>query len=148
MRLLEKSTCLLKQGGGISSCVAKGQRENWDNEGFSKVEPIRPGNKPEIKCRICGKPHLSYKCWNNRDSVNRRSVNDEGRLVFAFIADTSYFQFKGDNLFNRSRGNYRGQGYSEEITAVKVEALEISLIMQQGEATSPFFVNGKPKRVQ
>ena len=28
----------------------------------------------------------------------------------------------------------------EEITAVKVEALEISLIMQQGEATSLIFV--------
>ena len=68
--------------------------------------------------------------------------------MFAFIADTSYFQFKDDNLFNRSRGNYRGQGYGEEITAVKAEALEISLIMQQGEATSPIFVKGKPKRVQ
>ena len=51
--------------GGVYSCVAKGQREKKDKTTY-KNESSRPGNKPEIKCRICGKPHLTYKCWNVR----------------------------------------------------------------------------------
>ena len=106
-----------------------------DSKGFSKVEPSRLGNKPKIKCRICGKPYLTYKCWNNPDrkvASSADKVKDEGRLVTASSADTSNPQFKGDNSFNRGRGNYRGRGYGSEITTVKVEALEISLITQQG----------------
>ena len=38
--------------GGVSSCVAKEQREKRHSKGFSKVEPSRSGNKPEIKCRV------------------------------------------------------------------------------------------------
>ena len=38
--------------GGVPSCVAKGQRENKDNKSTHKNVPSRPGNKPEIKCRI------------------------------------------------------------------------------------------------
>ena len=41
----------------------------------------------------------------------------------ASSADTSNPQLKGDNSFNRGRGNYRGRGYGRRITAVKVEAL-------------------------
>ena len=99
--------------GGVSSYVAKGQRENKDSKGLSKVEPSRSGNKPEIKCGICGKPHLTYKCWNNPDRKVASSadvVDEEGRLVSASSADTSYPQLKGDNLF-KGHGNYRGRGY-------------------------------------
>ena len=38
-------------------------------------------------------------------------VNDEGRLVTASSVDTGNPQFKGDNSFNKVRGNNRGQGY-------------------------------------
>ena len=62
-------------------CVAKGQRNNRDSKGFSKVEPRRLDNKPENKCRICGEPHLStidnyrgrgYGKGNNRGQGRRR----------------------------------------------------------------------------
>ena len=102
---------------GVSSCIVKGQRENRDSKEFSKVEPRRSGNKPEIKRRICGKPHLTYMCWNNSDRKVASSadvVTDEGRLVSASSADTSNPQFKGDNSFNRGRGIYRGRGYGRE----------------------------------
>ena len=100
--------------GGVSSYVAKGQRDNKDNKGFSKVEPSRSGNKPEIKCRICGEPHLTYKCWNKTDRNLASSVDvdtGEGRLVSASSADTTNPQFKGDDSFNRGRGNHRGRSY-------------------------------------
>ena len=96
--------------GGVSSCVAKGQPENRDSKGFSKVEPSRSDNKPEIKCRICGKPHLTYKCWNNPD----RKVASSADVADASSADTNSPHFKGGNLFNRGRGNYRGRGYGRE----------------------------------
>ena len=83
---------------GVSNCIVKGQHQNRDSKGFSKVKPSKSGNKPEIKCRICGKPHLTYKCWNNPDrkvALSADVVNDEGRLVTASSADTSNPQFIG-----------------------------------------------------
>ena len=50
-----------KARGYVSSCVAKGQRENKYNNSTHKSDPSRPGNKPELKCRICGKPHLNFQ---------------------------------------------------------------------------------------
>ena len=100
--------------GGVSSCGAKRQRENRDSTGFSKADLSRSGNKPEIKCRICWKSHLTYKCWNNPDrkvASNVDVVNDERRLVTASSSDTSNPKSKGDYSFNKGHGNYRGQGY-------------------------------------
>ena len=44
-----------EERGGVSSCVAKGQCDNKYSMGYNRVEPSKSGNKPEIKCRICGK---------------------------------------------------------------------------------------------
>ena len=66
---------------GVSSCAAKGQRENTDSKEFSKVEPSRSGNRPELECKTCEKPHLLYQCLNNPDrKVAERAdvVDDEG----------------------------------------------------------------------
>ena len=84
---------------GISSCVTKGQCENKENKSTHKNEPSRPGNKPEIKCRICGTPHLTYKCWNNPDSKEAPSaevLSDGGRLMTASSTETNSMQIKGD----------------------------------------------------
>ena len=100
--------------GGVSCCVAKGQRKNRDSKEFNKVEPSWSGNKPAIKWRIRGKPHLTYKCRNNPERKVASSAdvaNEKGRLVNASSADTTNPQFKGDNSFNRSRGNCRRRGY-------------------------------------
>ena len=56
--MARKANLFAEASCGISSCVAKGQRENKDNKSTHKNKPSRPGNKPEIK-RICGKPHLN-----------------------------------------------------------------------------------------
>ena len=100
--------------GDVSICVAKGQRENKDNKSTHKNEPSRPGNKPEIKCRICGKPHLTYKCWNNLDrkvASDAWIVSDGGRLVTVSSAETNSMQIKGDNSFHRDRGSNRSKGF-------------------------------------
>ena len=51
--------------GGVFSCVNKGQR---DNKGAVQSKPeSKPSGKPEIKCGICGKGHLTIRCYKNPD---------------------------------------------------------------------------------
>ena len=50
--------------GGVFSCVNKGQRDN--NKGVAQSKPeSKPSGKPEIKCGICGKGHLTIRCYKN-----------------------------------------------------------------------------------
>ena len=52
---------------GVFSCVNKGQRDN-DNKGAAHSKPeSKPSGKPEIKCGICGKGHLTIRCYKNPD---------------------------------------------------------------------------------
>ena len=45
----------------------KGQRDN-DNKGAAQSKPeSKPSGKPEIKCGICGKGHLTIGCYKNPD---------------------------------------------------------------------------------
>ena len=51
--------------GGVYTCVNKAQR---DNKGGSRHKSdSKPSRKPEIKCSICGKGHLTIKCNKNPD---------------------------------------------------------------------------------
>ena len=52
--------------GGVFSCVNKGQRNN--NKGAAQSKPeSKPSGKPETKCGICGKGHLTIRCYKNPD---------------------------------------------------------------------------------
>ena len=54
--------------GGVPLCVSKGQHES---KRVDKVQPkVEPNQdqRPVVKCKICGKPHPTYKCWNNPDN--------------------------------------------------------------------------------
>ena len=52
--------------GGVFSCVNEGQRDN--NKGAAQSKPeSKPSEKPEIKCGICGKGHLTIRCYKNPD---------------------------------------------------------------------------------
>ena len=54
--------------GGVSMCVAKEQHENKGvGQAQPKTEP-KQNQWPVVKCKICGKPHPTYKCWNNPDN--------------------------------------------------------------------------------
>ena len=51
--------------GGVFSCVNKGQQ---DNKGAAHSKPeSKPSGKPEIECGICGKGHLTIRCYKNPD---------------------------------------------------------------------------------
>ena len=51
--------------GDFPLCVSKGQHESKGVDQVQlKVEP-KQDQRRVIKCKICGKPHPTYKCWNN-----------------------------------------------------------------------------------
>ena len=54
--------------GGVPLCITKGQHESKRvDQAQPKVEP-KQDQRPVVKCKICGKPHPTYKCWNNPDN--------------------------------------------------------------------------------
>ena len=71
--------------GGVPGCVPKGHRETK-----SQV-PHNYGNqvdrKSNISCKICGKPHPTYKCWKTPD--NKR--------VASSAEFDSQYTYRGDN---------------------------------------------------
>ena len=71
--------------GVVFSCVNKGQRDN--NKGAAQSKPeSKPSGKPEIKCGICGKGHLTIRCYKNPDRKQAYSaevVQSEVTLITA-----------------------------------------------------------------
>ena len=54
--------------GGVPLCIAKGQHDNkGSGQAQPKVEP-KQDQRPVVKCKFCGKPHPTHKCWNNPDN--------------------------------------------------------------------------------
>ncbi|MES9950706.1 MAG: hypothetical protein ABW118_17245, partial [Candidatus Thiodiazotropha sp.] len=121
--------------GGVSNCVSKGQR---DIRGPQPNKPSvgKPSGTPEIKCGICGKGHLTIKCFKNpnrkqvysaevgtsasvgsEDRENKEKDNDfktsmetQGaqRNQFTQIRGRGYPRGRGGN-----RGSFRGRGKDE-----------------------------------
>ena len=73
--------------GGVPLCVAKGRHENKVvGRAQPKVE-LKQDQRPVIQCKICGKPHPTYKCWKNPD--NKR--------VASSAEFDSQYTYRGDN---------------------------------------------------
>ena len=71
--------------GGVPLCITKGRQESKDvGQAQPKVEP-KQDQRPVVKCKICGKPHPTYKCWNNPDNK---------KVVSSAEFDS---QYRGDN---------------------------------------------------
>ena len=71
--------------GGVPLCITKGRQESKVvGQAQPKVEP-KQDQRPFVKCKICGKPHPTYKCWNNPDNKK--------------VASSAEFdsQYRGDN---------------------------------------------------
>ena len=83
--------------GGVPLCVAKGKYENKGvDQAQPKVEP-KQEQRPRVQCKICGKPHPTYKCWNNPD--NKR-VASSAEFNSTYRGDNSYRD--QDRNFGRS----------------------------------------------
>ena len=68
-------------------CVSKGQHGSKGvGQAQPKVEP-KQDHRPVVKCKICGKPHPTHKCWNNPD--NKR-VASSAEFKSPYRRDNSY----------------------------------------------------------
>ena len=73
MPWLRKQILSAEARGGVFNCVNKGQRDN--NKGAVQSKPeSKPSGKPEIKCGVCGKRHLTIRCYKNPDRKQAYSV--------------------------------------------------------------------------
>ena len=129
--------------GGVPGCVAKGHRETK-----SQV-PHNYGNqvdrKSNISCKICGKPHPTFKCWNNPD--NKR------------VASSAEFdsQYKGGNSnwgqdrnFGRSdqRDNHYNNNYrtDHQVNFCKVDYKSLDVGKGHAKFSSHLSTEGLPRK--
>ena len=56
----------------------------------------KPSGKPEIKCSICGKGHLTIKCYKNRDRKQAYSAE-------VGVGASRYGCSKGSNLYRKKK---------------------------------------------
>ena len=104
--------------GGEYSCVTKGQRDNNKDAAQSKPERYQSG-KPEINCGICGKGHLTIRCFKNPDrkqaygaevASGSKGSNTDSRVV------AQGMQYRNDDAPNRGRGFGRVRGVGRGFT--------------------------------
>ena len=82
--------------GGVPLCITKGRRESKVvGQAQPKVEP-KQDQRPVVKCKFCGKPYPTHKCWNNPDNKK-----------FASSAEFDS-QYRGSNS-NRGQDRNRGR---------------------------------------
>ena len=61
--------------GGVHTCTNKGQRDNRGAaQNHSKPDVNKASGKQEIKCGICGKGHLTIKCYKNPNRMQASSA--------------------------------------------------------------------------
>ena len=120
--------------GGVPLCITKGRKESKVvGQAQPKVEP-KQDQRPVVKCKICGKPHPTHKCWNNPDNK---------RVAYSAEFDS---QYKGDNSnwgqdrnFGRSdqRDDHYNNNYrtDHQVNFCKIESLEVG--KGQAELSSP-----------
>ena len=80
--------------GGVPLCISKGQHKSRGvDQAQPKVEP-KQDQRPVVKCKFCGKPHPSHKCWNNTDNK---------RVAYSAQFDS---QYRGDNSYRDQDRNF------------------------------------------
>ena len=99
--------------GGVFSCVNKGQRDN--NKGAAQSKPeSKPSGKPEIKCGICGKGHLTIRCYKNpnRKQAYSAEVASGSSGSKGSNSDNGDENEQGTQIKSEESESSRGRGYT------------------------------------
>ena len=100
--------------GGVHTCTNKGQHDNRGAaQNHSKPDVNKGGGKQEIKCGICGKGHLTIKCYKNpnRMQANSAEVGNEAKGGDSDAKNEMQgAQARSDSFQNKGRGNSFGRG--------------------------------------
>ena len=110
--------------GGVFSCVNKGQRDN-DNKGAAHNKPeSKPSGKPEMQCGICGKGHLTVRCYKNLDrkqaysaEIASRSSGSKGITVITAV------RMSKERRLSLKKAN------PEEVVVIHVVAVEVIFVV-------------------
>ena len=103
--------------GGVYTCVNKAQRD--DKGGSQHKSDSKPSGKPEIKCSICGKGHLTIKCYKNPDrkqaysaevGVGASGYGGSNGSNSVPKVEAQGMQSKGDNMPSKGNSSSRGRG--------------------------------------
>ena len=110
--------------GGVPLCVSKGKHESKSvDQAQPKVEP-KQDQRPVVQCKICGKPHPTYKCWNN---PNNKKVVSSAEFNTHYRGDNSYRD--QDRSFGRvdQRDNHYDNNYrtDHQVNFCKIESSDI-----------------------
>ena len=99
--------------GGVFSCVNKGQRDNNKAAAQSKPES-KPSGKPEIKCGICGKGHLTIRCYKNPDRKQAYSAEVASGSSASKGSNSDYGgeNEQGTQIKSEESESSRGRGYT------------------------------------
>ena len=108
--------------GGVFSYVNKGQRDNNNKGATQSKTESKPSGKPEIKCGICGKGHLTIRSYKNPDrrqaysaEIASGSNGSKGSITGAIVVAQG-MQYRNDDAPNRGRGFGRGRGAGRGLT--------------------------------
>ena len=99
--------------GGVFSCVNKGQRDN--NKGAAQSKPeSKPSGKPEIKCGIFGKGHLTIRCYKNPDRKQAYSAEVASGSSGSKGSNSDYGgeNEQGTQIKSEESESSRGRGYT------------------------------------
>ena len=109
--------------GGVFSCVNKGQRDN--NKGSAQSKPeSKPSGKPEIKCGICGKGHLTIRCYKNPDRKQAYSAKS-----LAEVAEVREVTLITAVRMCKERRLSLKKANPEEVVVIHVVAVEIIFVV-------------------
>ena len=99
--------------GGVFSCVNKGQRDNNKAAAQSKPES-KPSGKPDIKCGICGKGHLTIRCYKNPDRKQAYSAEVASGSSGSKGSNSDYGgeNEQGTQIKSEESESSRGRGYT------------------------------------
>ena len=108
--------------GGVFSCVNKGQRDNNNKSAAQSKPESKPNGKSAIKCGICGKGHLTIRCYKNSDrklaysaEIASGSSGSKGNNTDSSVVAQG-MQYRNDDAPNRGRGFGRGRGAGRGFT--------------------------------
>ena len=131
--------------GGVPLCVSKGQRESKGvDQAQPKVEPIQD-QRLVVKCKFCGKPHPSHKCWNNPDN---KTVAYSAQFDSQYRGDNSYRD--QDRNFGRSdqRDNHYNNNYrtDHQVNFCKVDYKSLDVGKGHAKFSSHLSTEGLPRK--
>ena len=128
--------------GGVPLCISKGQcGSKVVGQAQPKVEPNQD-QRPVVKCKICGKPHPTHKCWNNPDN---KKVASSAEINSQYRGDNSNW---GQDR-NRSRVDQRDHHYDHnyygtdhQVNFCKINYKNSDVGKGQAKVSSPHFSKG------